>query len=270
MDHVALDVEVAAAGMRTIRRLTGVLGTLAAAAAVVGFVGLLVTPEEGAAERLFTVFAVLFIVLGPVAVLLILLHSAAHDLHLRRRRAAARRQLAPGSPAGHAAAVLYTNWWQRAVGAPARHAPTIEGVSQGHGPYDPDQDPVRVVQDSAVLPPSVDDAWRRNPRRLAKTTAASAGLAAVVTLLVSLTSDGSWLLITGAVLGALGMGLYVWARQHDLGRRRQDIRELARLLEQMRTDPAYGAHPQPPMPLRVPAAGRRELPMLRRGLARLS
>lgn len=181
--------------------------------------------------------------------LLLLAHGALWDQQIRVQRRAASRLLAPETVTGRATAGLYSQWWWRVIGNPSRRRASDRA---GSAPQQRDHDSTPVdarlglgARDALVaseaLAGVVIDSWADHPRRLLRRLAICGELLAVAALLLA---SGWW----GFLLIAAGLaGVSIWwhLRLNRYGPRgpRAEIRHLLDLLERMRTDPAYGAHP---------------------------
>lgn len=214
-------------------------GALAAAALGIAYLAAYLEAEQ-LLQPLLVVFLAMLLVLCVALVVL----GTVHDRRVRVMRAVSVRELAPGTRGGHATAVLHAHWWQRVVAAPGdpQDLDAQQEREDRTADYDPMLRPADVVRDSPATSPVLVGAWRTGPRLLRKFLSAVAVIAGVVGLFWAGERE-DWLVAGVCLAGAVVAGLALWVfigREETLKER--DVRKLAGTLEQMRTDPAYGAH----------------------------
>lgn len=242
IDQVGREVAAGARRHRRVQRGLGiascVLGLVAAVLLAAGLTAMALEAEEAGELLLGTCLLLL-----PVTWVVLMAHGVAHDLHILRMRREGDRLLAPGTPGGHGTAVLYTNWWNRIYGVPTQpedSSPNPDAPFPGLD--DPTRDPRWLVGESLAAPDEVTDAWSRNPRRWQTRSALTGALIAIGLFIAWAETQTHWLLYLAASLLIGSLLLHQWARNRNSGRRPKDLTVLAQTLEEMRTDPAYGAH----------------------------
>ncbi|WP_344685012.1 MULTISPECIES: hypothetical protein [Actinomycetes] len=241
--RIGEQIDDAAQPMRRLeRRVRGaavISGVLAAAALGVAYLAAHLEAEQLLQPLLVVFLAMLLVLCVALPVL-----GAVHDRRIRAMRAVSIRELAADTPGGHATAVRHTNWWQRVVAAPGdpQKLDARQEREDRAAAYDPMLRPLEVVRDSPATSPSLVSAWRTGPRLLRKCLSGVAVIVGVLGLFWAGERE-DWLLAGVCLGGAAVAGLTLWVfigREETLQER--DVRKLAGTLEQMRTDPAYGAH----------------------------
>ncbi|GAB3190218.1 hypothetical protein GCM10027061_13480 [Nesterenkonia suensis] len=245
-DAVGHQTRAAASTWRRWRRVCGGAAALllVGASAVLFYATAATTDVAGAVSQ----SAGLAIGLGW---LLILGHGALWDQQIRVQRRTASRLLAPGTDTGQATAGLYSQWWWRVIGSPSKRrvpaGPEPAPEQRNHGPTPIDAHlglgAREALVASGALAEVVIDSWTDHPRRLLRRLAISGELLAVGVLLLLFASGWWGFLLIAGVLASVSIWWHGRLNRHGPHGSRAEIRHLLDLLERMRTDPAYGAHP---------------------------